>query len=535
MKFVKASRLFLPILCLYFFIILSGCSAQNETENPDLSGENADVTDDVVTTLSPSPDADEFFTLNYDPEMSLNPLTGTDHDNMVVSSLLYEGLFAVDENFQPQPVLCEQYSTDDGKTYRFKIKSDVIMSDGTALNAHDVAYSINSARTSGKYSSRLKAIESVTVTDGLSLTVKLSETNWNFTVLLDFPIIADGSADSSIPAGTGPFKYAGGDDPMLVALADYRDDDDLPIRIIKLTNVSASDLPAAFSEQDIDLLQTDPTGPASVQISVDYEAHYYDTTVLQYIGFNIGGKVLSDADVRRAIAYTIDRQEIVKTIYSGRAVAAPLLFNPAWRLYDETWEEAEPYSLLTFSEMLSSVGLEDPDDDGYLEYPDVTGGYMNFSFDFIVNSENEYKVAAAGMITETLRSVGIDVTLQTLSWEDYVSAVEKDNYDLYFGEVMLPADLDYTELLTAGGEMNYGGITGSEYGALIGDFLAAESNAEAAGAAKELCESVAENAPIVPVLYKKHAVLTNRDVVSGMNPTQSDIFFGFTDWEIRLK
>ncbi len=216
-------------------------------------------------------------------------------------------------------------------------------------------------------------------------------------------------------------------------------------------------------------------------------------------------------------------------------MAAPLLLSPAWRLYDKTWEESEPYSILTFSELLSSVGLADPDEDGYLEYPDGTGGYINFSFDFVVNSENEYKVAAAEKITETLKSVGIDVTLKELSWEDYVSAVEKDNYDLYYGEVMLPADFDYTGLLTAGGEMNYGGITGSEYGTLTGNFLAAESDSEAAGAAKALCDAVAEDAPVIPILYKKYVVLTNRDVVSGMNPTQSDIFFGFTDWEIRLK
>jgi hypothetical protein len=59
------------------------------------------------------------------------------------------------------------------------------------------------------------------------------------------------------------------------------------------------------------------------------------------------------------------------------------------------------------------ISAEDRNDNGYLEYPSGSG-YIEFSIDFIVNSENECKLEAARKITDTLKSVGINITL--LNW-----------------------------------------------------------------------------------------------------------------------
>jgi oligopeptide transport system substrate-binding protein len=55
---------------------------------------------------------------------------------------IMEGLFEFDKAMKPKPLLAKSWSVSpDGKTYLFKIRTDVRWSDGKALSAHDFVYS----------------------------------------------------------------------------------------------------------------------------------------------------------------------------------------------------------------------------------------------------------------------------------------------------------------------------------------------------------------------------------------------------------
>lgn len=536
MKRFVINKYIIMLLCLILMVSLfSGCQGDQETDQANPSGsEDPNVTDEPEdATVYPS-DSDGVFSLNFDPEESFNPLTGTNEDNLRVSSLLYEGLFSVDQYFQAVPVLCESFSTDDGITYTFTIKSGISMAGGSTLTARDVAYSINRARESDRYSSRLRNIESVTAVDNLKLTVILVSANYSLPVLLDVPVIKNGSIGERLPDGTGPYVYTNDETPYLQAFSGYRDYNDLPIDKIGLRLVSGNDLSESFSEQTIDLLDVDPTGTNFFNISIDYESRYYNTTNMQYIGINLDHAVLSNHDVRRAISSAVDREYIVNTIMSGHGLISPLVISPAWSLYDVSWEENVSYSLETLSTLFSDIGMQDINEDGYLEYPKGAGQFTAFKIDFIANSDNEYKLAAAQRITDTLKSVGINITLRELNWSDYMSAIESGDFDMYYGEVRLTADFDLSELLTVDGSLNYGGITENAYSNLVDSFLSASDNETSETAASQLCAYVAERAPIIPVLYKEYAVLTHRGIVAGINPSQSNIFNRLSDWTITI-
>jgi peptide/nickel transport system substrate-binding protein len=107
--------------------------------------------EDVLPTSSASvvTHTDSRFTVRYNADYSFNPITGTSPDNMELVPLMYEGLFAVDENWAAQPVLCEEYETADGLTYTFTLKSDIAMHDGSTLTAQDVLYTLEQAMADG--------------------------------------------------------------------------------------------------------------------------------------------------------------------------------------------------------------------------------------------------------------------------------------------------------------------------------------------------------------------------------------------------
>lgn len=507
---------------------LAACAGPKQTVQPSVSA-------DVSPSASSQPvrSADQLFTARYDAGQSFNPITGTDANNMALTPLLYEGLFVLNSQFEPENVLCDSYSTDDGLTYTFKLKPNIGMTDGSELTSADVRYSLTWARQTGRFVSRLSDITSVMTTDNLTVVVTLASANRKLPALLDVPIIKSGSIDSKYPPGTGPYYMADSGDPRLTAFSYYRDNNKVPVSTIYLKECSDTELPGSFSSQAIDLFWNDPGGTEPINILNDHDAWYYDTTVLQYIGFNENSSVVFSPSIRRAIGLAVDRESIAETALLGHAIPSPLVLSPKYKLYNKAWVDTQDHSS-EISSIFSSIGLKDSNSDGFLEYPLAGGQFMPFALNFIVNADNKYKVAAAQQITDSLMSIGVNVSLQKLSWDKYTKALQSGSFDMYYGDVFLPADFDLSVLLAPGAPLDYGHAGSDLYRSRISAFLGASTDEAEQTAAQQLCEAVDQNAPIIPVVYREFSVHTNRNVVTGMKPTQSSIFYGLTSWKINL-
>ena len=77
--------------------------------------------------------------LAYDKDGSLYPYTASDRNNRALLSLIYQGLFAINADYEPTPILCRSYKvSSDMRTWTFYLE-DATFSDGQALTAADVA------------------------------------------------------------------------------------------------------------------------------------------------------------------------------------------------------------------------------------------------------------------------------------------------------------------------------------------------------------------------------------------------------------
>lgn len=522
-------RLTLFIIAASFLLTLVACSNQTPTKDPDVTPEVSPSADVPVTSA-----ADNLFTVRYEAAYSFNPITGTSTDNMALVPLMYEGLFVLNEKMVAEPVVCDSYETSDGINYTFKLKAGIAMTDGSTLSAADAKYSIGWAMQAGRYAGRFKNIANITATDSLTLSITLNTADYSLPELLDVPIIKYGSIEANYPPGSGPYYFVSTGSPRLVSHQSYRDADKVPIQSIYLRDCSDAELSIAFSSQSVDLFCDDPADATDINILSDHEIRYYNTTILQFVGFNEKNPFLANADLRRAFGLIVDRKNIVSSVYTSHALAAPLILSPNYKYYDTAWENSTADPLAKLSEIFASLNLDDANSDGYLEIPDGHGGYAPITLTFIVNADNKYKVQAAQKITDTLKTVGINVNLTKLSWDAYMTALENGNFDMYYGDVCLPANFDLSELLSPGGSLDYGHAANSDYETRIKNFLAASSEDAKREAAKKLCAYISQYAPVIPVLYRQLNVHTNKNVVSGMKPTQSNIFYGLTGWEITL-
>ncbi|MDR0445516.1 MAG: ABC transporter substrate-binding protein [Oscillospiraceae bacterium] len=488
------------------------------------------------------PEGDGRFSLRYNPSATLNPIMGTDTDNMTLSTLMYETLFTLDADFNAVGALCGSYETEDAKTYRLTLRRDAYMSDGAEVSAYDVVYSINQAKRSARYAERLKNIATVAVAGTGLVNIGLYAPDARLPALLDIPVIKDGTSGTS-PRGSGPYRYVADDGVPRLVKNEFHIGvgaaDAVP-EIIYLVSCPDALLGEYFTERKIDLFAEDPHAPRA-DIRRDRETRYYNTTTLMYIGFNPRAAAIDDVRFRRAVNIAVDRDMIVREILDGRAAASPLALPPFYHLYDKTWETAargvsrdqvaDVRTLLSAG--LEEIGMRDSDNDTFLEYP-MEGGMAPFAIDFIVSAENAPRAAAAKTIADALRRVGLNIILRELPFAEFKQALSDGDFDMYMGETRLPANFDFSVIATPGGALNFGNMDGgaAEQNAA---FMAARGDFNERNAARALCVAIAENMTFIPIAYKQYAVHSGRNEITGLSPTQTGVFYNITEWTIDPK
>ena len=485
-------------------LLLSACWQDlPASENPSLpiAEETEDPQSAEARTLP------ERFALPYAPDQTLDPVTCTDGMQQVVASLLCEGLFRLGPDFEPEPWLCASYTYDAASyTYVFTLRSGVTFSDGSPLTAADVKATLDRARNSVRYGSRLSQVSRITAS-GETVTITLSGPNTGFPALLDIPIVKSGTEDA--PVGTGPYLLSTEETgSWLVANQSWWRGASLPV-------VEAGDQETMlyrFSSHEVQLVTVDLIGTSPVSVTGNVTYLDADTTVLHYLGCNTTRAPLDDPALRSCLWSGINRSHLVSAFLSSHGTASQFPVSPASPLYPSALEES--YSLAAFSDALEELGLS-----------------SSRTLTLLVNEENSFKVSAAQEIADTFTAAGLPVTVRALPWEEYAAALAAGNFDFYYGEVRLSADWDLSALLGTGGSMNYGGWADPQTDQLLAAFSAATDRT---AAMEDLCTYLRQQAPILPICFKSTSVLVQADVVEGLEPTAAEPLYNFPACTVRL-
>lgn len=524
---MSKARLKTAALLLAAIMLLPGCGDTGAAqENVPIAGESAG---ELITEKKA---ADGVFSVNYDPEKSLNPVRAESSTNMQLWSLMYDQVFTVNPDFSVGSEVVTSYTTEDNIWWVFNIDTSIKFSDGSSLTAADVAYSIRCAQQREYYAQRLSIIYGVSAMSEDCFAITTKYANSQLPALLNIPIIKNGSISESTPLGTGIYVLDESGERLVVS-EHSRHAAEAPVDTIYLKSYTdVSEKISAFEDARLDIVTNDPTGMFNLGYGSSNETRYFDTTNLHYIGFNFTGTYFQTAQARYAVHYAIDRETIVDSYLGGCAVSATLPVHPTNSLYNADYASKFIYDIEKCSAMFTNANVKDHDGDGELEFL-VTGIVIKPNINFIVNSDSTAKVLAARAIAEELNSIGIKTTLRELSWSDYITALEEGDYDMYYGEIRLTPDWNLAYMFEKDNEMNYANCGDEQLSALYYDYLAA-GDATRAAAFDEACRYLTENAGIIPICFERRQVLTHRGVVSGISPTQYDLFNGICDWTIDL-
>ena len=302
--------------------LLAGCGSARVDSEPDpvegvLPGEELGVSDA----------ADEIFSLNYNSSASLDPYATNDTNNLLISQLVFDNIFELDDEYNLSSRVITSYSTENGSYWTFTVDTSIKMHDGSNLTASDVSYSIQRAKNTSRYSGRFTYTYGVSATSDDTFVVNLGKADRLFPYLLNIPIIKNGSAGSDRPIGSGPYMYVEGED-YVEAFSGYASYQTLPVDKIYFKEYSgAVDIITAFEDSYLDLIVNDPSGSANYGYGGNTEKRYYTTTNMHYLGFNMEAEFVNNSQFRYVLQMAVNRDYAADTLMGNGAVAPACPFR----------------------------------------------------------------------------------------------------------------------------------------------------------------------------------------------------------------
>lgn len=481
----------LLLLCL-----LAGCSEQGAyipTGDAFLQGGSM--------PSQPQPQTPGQLRLAYDKDGSFHPYTASDMNNRSLLSLIYQGLFSVDADYKPTPILCRAYKVSaDMREWTFYLEN-ATFSDGQALTAQDVVASLKAARTKGFYSGRLQHVKSIEVTSDGGVVMKLSTPMNNLPLLLDIPILKASQVNAPIPLGTGPYILEDtADGKQLRRQPAWWCNVSLPVSapVIPLYHgTTQSELWDLYKFSEVSMVCTDNY----VDFRGDYELWESENGLFLYLTCNMYSPVFSKKAVRSALTYAIDRDTLVKKYYRGFAHSASLPASPSFPYYSDSLAEKYAYQPEIFAQAIADAQLE------------------NTGIVLLVNRNDPLRLRVAQAIAEMLNAAGLTVTIPDLTAEKYQNALEWGEFDLFLGQTKLSPNMDLTAFFSEDGNLNYGNLTDVAANAMSKESLADGGNYQS------LHKMVMDDGRLCPILVRSDAVYGRRNMFPGLAPARDNIFY----------
>lgn len=483
-------------------LLLAACGTEAETE------ETMAETEVVESAVSVEEKAKELAVLTLACGRDFgdtHPSKWEDASEALVP-LLYESLVTVDESYHWQPQLAESIEKD-GLTYTITLK-EAVFSDGSTVKASDVVSSLEAAKESGsQWERELSVVEECSALSAGTIRIVLNQQRQDFENLLTFPVAKLNSG--GVYLGSGPYclpedgdgteliqnpNYSGGKGPESIQLLELPNSDMLRdcLRIGK-----------------INCLYDDLSGGEAMNLSEENQA--VELGNLLFLGVNCESGMMAQAEMRQAVSGAVNRQVLADRVYASKATVTTTPFHPNY--YQIADYKAAEYSLEDVKALLESAGLKQ-NQEGY---------YCSEEQERLIllyNSENSYRPQTAELLRQQLATVGLDVELKGLPYEEYMAALKEGSFDLYLGELAIDASMDIRRLLNRG--ENYGfGISGESSGATVYEAF------QQGTASAELFLTVFEkNMPTIPLLYRQGIIVYGSGVEAGFAPSGGKAFDG---------
>lgn len=411
-----------------------------------------------------------------------------------------------------QPGLAKNWEpSNDLRTYTFELREGILDHNGSELTADDVKYTFDRIRDPDIGANNqfiFKKIESTEAVDDYTFRFTLKNRFRRFIAQLAFyssSIIPEGSGpdQESNPVGYGPFKWESrtvGEKVMMTAFDEYWNDgpyvDTLEQRTAtdptsRLTSVQTG---GAHITNDVPVPQFDEVVGNKED---NLNTKVWNPLCVGFILHNTTAPPFDDKKFRQAIAYAIDKEQIVDGAIYGNGVPTESGILPPSKFRNEDLERR---------------GLDEEAARQHFEASKYDPA--EFELNFMVSPNYPWHVEAAKIMQQMFSNVGLTVNIDQVQWNEWFQRAFGMDYTITFVNWFEGWDPAYWLRNThySDGAYNMLGYASNEFDKAMDDATTADTQEQAIEHYKEAQAIKHDDAPTINVWFREGALAAKKNV-----------------------
>ena len=415
------------------------------------------------------------------------------------------------ESFEPE---------ENGKIWTFTLKKGVLFQNGEELKADDVVYTWERAKELGKCTaSWASPAEKVEALDDYTVRFTLSAPNMDYAFSLTSASasILNRKANEEDPEngygiGTGGWKikefvandhvtYERFDDSFVWAENGVNPTETITIKYMpdqnaRMIGVQAGDLDIGCIANNMEFY--------NYQAQEGLEPVAVASWSLDYVGMNANCEYFKDENVRKAVAYAINKDEALEIINNGFGLTCKSFWCPDTIGYTENFTENYTYNVEKAKEYLAKSA-----------YPN--------GFSCTLTTINAYSLYAE-TIQAQLAAIGIDCKVELTDSPGMLEGGKNGDFEMYIWNTTVSPYGDFMSTnITTDAANNFAHFSNEKIDQLMAEAVSESDAAKRAQMYEQVQEELNSDCYLVPIFFGYLSNLT-RDNVEGYQFTSEGYF-----------
>lgn len=464
---------------------------------------------------------------------SINPILSKNKNIQDISKIIFEPLMTLTSDYKLETCLAKEWAKQNDITYMVKLRDDKIWSDGQRFTAEDVRFTIDKLKDSDTiYSTNVEHITKVEVVDNATIRITLDKEVQFFEYNLTFPILSSKFYNDKefipdiVPIGTGMYKVSEVQESALILTKNeyFTESEDLKLdKVIITIYSSVGELYNSFKTGNIDFISTQNSSLKEYIGTMGYNSKEMKGREHDFIVFNTQSALLSQVNVRRAICYSIDKSNIVSSVFSDNYYTSSFPLDYGSWIYQE-----KDVSIGYNTEQAKQILVDDGWSYKYKYWQkNVNYKTQKISLNLVVKASDATRVKVAENIKSQLENQGFRINLVKVSNEQYNSYLLNKNYDMILCSMNLSISPDLTTFF---GENNLANYFNEEVQNIMNEIKNLSDEDKLKVNYKRLGEIYKVDMPYLSLYNNKYTVAYNSALAGNVEPNWFYQFYNIKDW-----
>lgn len=468
---------------------------------------------------------------------TINPILSNNKNVQDITKLIYEPLVDLTSDYKAEPCLAKEWAKQSDNSYLIKLRENVKWSDGQRFTAEDVRFTIDRLKeVQSIYSYNVQNVIGVDVVDDYTVRINLNGEVPFFEYYLTFPILSkeyyegqdfSTTEKNKAPTGTGKYKITDVESSYINLEKNtlwWNKNDNLSIEKITVNLYSSiGELYNSFKIGNLDMIATSNNNLQEYIGTIGYSSKEIKGREHTFLALNTANYFLSKQEVRKSISYSIDKENIVSSVFASKYYTSsfPLDYGN-WLAQDQ--DASSGYNVEQAKQILVDNGWSYKNQN----WQKIENGKIQkIALNLLVKASDSSKVAVANNIKAQLENQGIIINIVQASDQQYSASINARNYDIALCGINLSPS---PSLETFFGQNNLSNYANEEVNNIMSEVKNTSDENILKEKYKRLIEIYKTDIPYISLYSNKYTVAYNSGLVGDISPNWYYLFYGIQGW-----